>query len=185
MSILSRKMTITVGAGTSLIVRVGWNASSMMFDPSWNAVGSSIEKYYHGQALNIVWMTVFTTWYWHICAGSGRGCETLIQESNPALSQAWHFHPDGCQHAGILRHHTYRAGYRKRPKHPEANYSCSSWACKYMLGRRSNMRCGDGQQRDCVNKHECIYRLMLPIAIHRSVSADLLLTYTELPWPRV
>lgn len=34
MSILSRKMTIAVGTGTSLIVQEGGNASSTMFDPS-------------------------------------------------------------------------------------------------------------------------------------------------------
>lgn len=51
-------MTITVGGGTSLTVQVGWNASSAMFSPRWGAVDSSIEKQYHGQMLDIVWMTL-------------------------------------------------------------------------------------------------------------------------------
>lgn len=182
MSILPRKMTITVSAGTSLIVQLGWNASSMMFSLSWGTVDSSIEKHYHGRVLRHLDDFVFTTWFWHTCTRGREGCETLTEGSNPALLQAQHFHPDGCQCIGILRHHAYRVGYQKHPKHPAANYlCCSSQACKYMPGHSRNMRCGDDQWRDCVNKYECTYGFLLPISIHRSVGADLLLTYNELP----
>lgn len=151
MSILSRKITITVGAGTSLVVRVGWNAHSTMFDPSRGAVDSSIKKHYHGQVLDIIWMALSL----QCCIGIS--LPVVEEDVGPwCKSQIQPFHKHSISVPMAASARRYSDMYRECPKHPAANYLCHrSQACKYIPGCSRNTKRGDDQQRDCVNQHEC------------------------------
>lgn len=184
MSILSRKITITVSAGTSLIVQVGWNASSAMFDPSRGAVDSSIEKHYQRELLDIVWMTL------SLQHGTGISAPAVGEDVRPwRKSQIHPFNkhdtstPMAASTQGYSGITCTELGVGNIPytlqqiTHVVAHKSANT--------RQVAAETWEVAMRDCVNKRECTYGLVLPISIYRAAGADIFLTYTELPWVRV
>lgn len=123
---------------------MGWNESSAVFDPHWGTVDSSIEKHYHGQVSDIVWMTL------SLQDGIGISALAVRQDVRPwHKSQIQPFNERGISttmvastqgDASITR---TELGVGKVPE----NYSyCSSRACKYLSGHSRNTRRSESQR---------------------------------------